>query len=670
MKKTFKTFALMLLAAFAFSSCVDVPAPYNLPDKSSNSGSGGGSSVVEGTPVTCAQAKALAEDLADGATSTETYTITGYITQIVGEVSRNQQTFWMDDTKGSGKVFEAYWANLPDGVTAFTVGMKVKITGKLMKYVNPNNGNVIPEMKNATVQILEDDGSGTTIDEDAIPISCALAAQMTRDLPDNTSSTETYVLTGYIRKIIGAVKTNQQSFWMSDHMEDDVEIFQAYYANLPDGVSEFTVGMKVKIIGKLFHYAKDGGGGAPEMKNPTVIILENGDGGETPPAGDVEHITIAEFLEKADANTTYELTGTVKNIANTTYGNFDLVEDNASIYIYGLLDLSGAAQKFASLGIVEGDVITLTGKYVLFNGKPEIKNAQFVRKESGGGGDSGETPPVGDVQHITIAEFLEKADVNTTYELTGTVQNIANTTYGNFDLVEDNASIYIYGLLDLSGAAQKFATLGIAEGDIITLTGKYVLFNDKPEIKNAQFIRKESGGGGQGGDGGDGGDTPGPGGETLTELINGGFEEWASDTEATGWMASGSAAPGNAILSKSSDAHTGSYACLVSAPGTTNKRLATQTITLEAGSYTFSYYAKTTTSTVTQTRPGYVPINDNGSVGNYYYAKNGTENAFFNLNNNDWTLVTYDFELTAKTKLSLLVMNSTLSHAADPRNSH
>ena len=134
MKKTFKTFALMLLTAFAFSSCVDVPAPYNLPDKSSNSGQGGGSGTNEGTPVTCAEAVELTKALADGATSSETYTITGYITEVIGNVSRNQQTFWMADTKDGGRVFEAYWANLPEGVEAFVAGTKLKITGKLMKY--------------------------------------------------------------------------------------------------------------------------------------------------------------------------------------------------------------------------------------------------------------------------------------------------------------------------------------------------------------------------------------------------------------------------------------------------------------------------------------------------------------------------------------------------------
>ena len=83
-------------------------------------GEGGeGGEIPQGTEVTCAQAVELTNALADGATSTETYTVTGYITEVVGTVSRNQQTFWMADTKDGGRVFEAYWADLPEGVTEF-----------------------------------------------------------------------------------------------------------------------------------------------------------------------------------------------------------------------------------------------------------------------------------------------------------------------------------------------------------------------------------------------------------------------------------------------------------------------------------------------------------------------------------------------------------------------
>ena len=218
-----------------------------------------------------------------------------------------------------------------------------------------------------------------------------------------------------------------------------------------------------------------------------------------------EEITIGEFLNRADPNTTYRLTGTVKNIANTLYGNFDLVDETGSIFIYGLLDKDGNAKNFESLGIKEGDQLTLEGKYVDYNGKAEISNAQYISHVS-----SGDDPGSGTtVEQITIADFLSKADPNTTYRLTGKVSNITNTQYGNFDLTDATGTIYVYGLLDKDGNARNFESLGIQEGDEITIEGKYNEYNEKPQIKNAQWI---SGGSGSG-------DDPGPGtptGEYIT----------------------------------------------------------------------------------------------------------------------------------------------------------
>ncbi len=223
------------------------------------------------------------------------------------------------------------------------------------------------------------------------------------------------------------------------------------------------------------------------------------------PGTPAEEITIGEFLNRADPNTTYRLTGTVKNISNTLYGNFDLVDETGSVYIYGLLDKDGNAKNFESIGIKEGDTVTLEGKYKDFNGKAEIANAQYISHVSGGDGPGPSTP----AEQITIADFLAKADPNTTYRLTGKVSNITNTQYGNFDLVDATGSIYIYGLLDKDGNAKNFESLGIKEGDEITVEGKYNEYNGNPQIKNAQYI---SGGSGSG-------DDPGPGtptGEYIT----------------------------------------------------------------------------------------------------------------------------------------------------------
>ena len=249
---------------------------------------GGSGEQTEGTPVTCAQAVELTNALADGATSTETYTITGYITEIVGNVSKNQQSFWMADDKEGGKVFEAFWANLPEGVTAFVKGSKVKITGQLIKYVK--DGVVTPEIKNATVVILEagEGGGGST--EEGTAVTCAQAVELTNALDDGATSTETYTITGYITEVIGSVSRNQQSFWMADDKEGG-KVFEAYWANLPEGVTAFVKGAKVKITGQLIKYVKDGVV-TPEIKNATVVILEAGEGGGGGEQGDASEYGI------------------------------------------------------------------------------------------------------------------------------------------------------------------------------------------------------------------------------------------------------------------------------------------------------------------------------------------------------------------------------------------
>ena len=255
-----------------------------------------------GTEVTCAQAVELTNALADGGTSTETYTVTGYITEVVGSVSRNQQIFWMADTKDGGRVFEAYWANLPDGVSEFKAGMKVKITGNLMKYVK--DGVVTPEIKNATVEILE--AGGDTPHPSGTEVTCAQAVELTNALADGGTSTETYTVTGYITEVVGSVSRNQQIFWMAD-TKDGGRVFEAYWANLPDGVSEFKAGMKVKITGNLMKYVKDGVV-TPEIKNADVEILEGGDpnpgGGEVSGTGSYsEPYSVAAVIANGTSNT-------------------------------------------------------------------------------------------------------------------------------------------------------------------------------------------------------------------------------------------------------------------------------------------------------------------------------------------------------------------------------
>ena len=83
---------------------------------------------------------------------------------------------------------------------------------------------------------------------------------------------------------------------------------------------------------------------------------------------------------------------------------------------------------------------------------------------------------------ISIDQFIQNADPNTTYRLRGVVSNITNTTYGNFDLTDDSGKILVYGLKTATGATKQFATLGVDEGDTLTLDGKYKLYKDRKSV--------------------------------------------------------------------------------------------------------------------------------------------------------------------------------------------
>lgn len=277
MKKIFKALALALAGAMFMVACDDTPAPYN-PNPGGGEG-GKDTTVVTEKKITCAEAAELCGKLTDGSQSAETYVITGYITDVFANISNNQQSFWMADTKDGGKVIQAFWANLPEGVKKFTAGSKVAITGRLLKYVK-TDGIVVAEVKNPTVVIMEQGGDGETGIE-GTKVTCAKAVELCNALAAGESSAEAYSITGYITDVFVNISNNQQSFWLAD-TKDGGKMIQAFWANLPEGVEAFTVGSKVTITGKLLKYVKTDGTVVPEVKNPTVTIVETGGGTVTP----------------------------------------------------------------------------------------------------------------------------------------------------------------------------------------------------------------------------------------------------------------------------------------------------------------------------------------------------------------------------------------------------
>ena len=296
MKKIFKALALALAGAMFMVACDDTPAPYN-PHPGGGEG-GKDTTVVTEKKITCAEAAELCGKLTDGSQSAETYVITGYITDVFANISNNQQSFWMADTKDGGKVIQAFWANLPEGVEKFTVGSKVTITGKLLKYVKPD-GTVITEVKNPTVVIKEQGGdetpdqpiegtpAGTGVEND--PYNVAGALTYIQNLPADEKPEASVYTKGVISEVVKLGTSGSIQFKMQDkNVNNSLLVFYCNnLGNVPfSALTDLKAGDEVVVCGKVVNYK----GNTPEYAPGAYLVSLNGktegEGGGSTPGGE------------------------------------------------------------------------------------------------------------------------------------------------------------------------------------------------------------------------------------------------------------------------------------------------------------------------------------------------------------------------------------------------
>ena len=92
----------------------------------------------------------------------------------------------------------------------------------------------------------------------------------------------------------------------------------------------------------------------------------------------VSNATCAQIIAGPNGKT-YRVTGICKNIYNTTYGNWHIDDGTGDVTIYGTLDAKGAEKNFLSLGIEEGDEVTVEGPKDTYNGTVELVNVTVVK---------------------------------------------------------------------------------------------------------------------------------------------------------------------------------------------------------------------------------------------------------------------------------------------------
>ncbi len=224
-----------------------------------------------------------------------------------------------------------------------------------------------------------------------------------------------------------------------------------------------------------FRFYKDGSSQKP------VALYKKGEGGGTTPSDQPATATITASDVTVEVGKTANIGATTNSTAAIQYAVADeTIATVANGVVTGVK--AGSTKVTLSVAAVEGK-FTAASKEITVTVK-----------------EAGANPPSGEVQTVTVAQFLAAAESDTQkYQLTGTIDGTINTTFGNFDLKDETGSVYVYGLTATElgyGASndKSFGTLNLNKGDVITIIGYRGSYNDKVEVMYAYFVEKVSSG--------------------------------------------------------------------------------------------------------------------------------------------------------------------------------
>ncbi len=217
-----------------------------------------------------------------------------------------------------------------------------------------------------------------------------------------------------------------------------------------------------------------------------------------------ETLTITEAIalgsEQADSAYTtekYLVSGQITAVANTTYGNFYIADEEGNeLYVYGLYSNDGSV-RYEGLESKpdEGDTVTVLSVVGNYKGTPQLKDAWLIELTAG---ELAPTEPDPEPDStLTIEEAIalgesKKSNVYTEgkYYVTGTITEVYNESYGNMYIADENGNtLTVYGTYSADGSTSydKMETKPVA-GDTITVYGIIGNYSGAAQMKNAWIV--------------------------------------------------------------------------------------------------------------------------------------------------------------------------------------
>ena len=273
-------------------------------------------------------------------------------------------------------------------------------------------------------------------------------------------------------RLVGKVTSSVNTTYCSFDMNDGTATVVVWTVNNKDEWKDkVKQGGTVTVRGKYTLYTDKNGNQKHEMID---AYIEDFVAGQEEDPTKVEQITCAEFIQKADPNTTYRLVGKVTSSVNATYCSFDMNDGTATVVVWTVNNKDEWKDKVKKDGTV-----TVRGKYLKYekdgNVKHEMIDAYIEKFEEG----TAEPEDPTKVEQITCAEFIEKADPNTTYRLVGKVTSSVNATYCSFDMNDGTATVVVWTVNNKDEWKDK-----VKKDGTVTVRGKYLKYESNGNVKH------------------------------------------------------------------------------------------------------------------------------------------------------------------------------------------
>jgi hypothetical protein len=297
----------------------------------------------------------------------------------------------------------------------------------------------------------------------------------------------------YVKGIIHKVQTTFEAsgnygnavFFISDDgkaASDDFEAYQVYYLGgrqWKKGDTEVKVGDEVILYGPVTLF---GSTAETSGKGAAYIYSLNGvtDGGNVEPEDPtkVQQITCAEFISKADPNTTYRLVGKVTSDVNTKYCSFDMNDGTATVVVWTVNNASDWSSK-----VKKGGTVTVRGKYLRYENNGSVKHEMvdaYIEAFTEGSDQPAETVTG------TVAQTIAANDGTNVVIPESTVMAISKQ---GIVVSDGTANVYLY-----FDAKNNETVPSVAIGDKVKVEAEKATYGGVPEFKAPKVTKLSSGG--------------------------------------------------------------------------------------------------------------------------------------------------------------------------------